>query len=456
VKVARSEIHSKARTFPNLRFVDQQMTSFGGLVVFQHLFARLRFFEQLSACCAHLKTSHLYSQASVLRCLVLHLLLGYRKLREMDFYRHDPLVQHVAGLKKLPSVPTMSRMLQDFDPRAVEELRATNRQLVLERLAAAGCTTLTLDFDGSVQSTGRHAEGTAVGFNKEKKGARSYYPLFCVVAQTGQALDMLHRSGNVHDSKGSIEFVRHCVEMVRRYLPAARLEARLDSAFFSDEMVRHLESLNVEYTISVPFERFVILKKVISERCWWKRVPNSERRSECFEWRWKPDSWRCKSRFVFIRSTVAVQQKQPIQLDLFVPVEFDREYKVIVTNKRVRAGHVARFHEGRGAQEKVYAELKSQAQMGYIPCRKVVSNQIYLLCTMLVHNLNRELQMEAQPQDRGQTAKRTVLWIFEELATLRRTIIQRAGRLTRPQGRLTLSLPNIPALQAAISRFLPA
>jgi hypothetical protein len=35
-----------------------------------------------------------------------------------------------------------------------------------------------------VQSTKRHAEGTAVGFNKEKKGARSYYPLFCTVAAT--------------------------------------------------------------------------------------------------------------------------------------------------------------------------------------------------------------------------------------------------------------------------------
>jgi hypothetical protein len=33
---------------------------------------------------------------------------------------------------------------------------------------------VTLDFDGSVQSTTRWAEGTAVGFNKKKKGARSY------------------------------------------------------------------------------------------------------------------------------------------------------------------------------------------------------------------------------------------------------------------------------------------
>jgi hypothetical protein len=196
--------------------------------------------------------------------------------------------------------------------------------------------------------------------------------------------------------------------------------------------------------------------RVISERHWWSKVPGGEGSSHFFEWRWKPESWRRKSRFIFIRKTVAVQQKQPLQLDLFVPVEFGREYKVIVTNKRVSAGRVARFHEGRGSQEKVYAELKSQAQMGYIPCRRLVANQLYLLCSMLVHNLNRELQMQAQPQSRGITAKRTVQWVFEELGTLRRTIIQRAGRLTRPQGRLTLTLPNIPALQSAILRLIAA
>ena len=65
--------------------------------------------------------------------------------------------------------------------------------MVLERIRSLVLPRVTLDFDGSVQSTKRRAEGTAVGFNKEKKGARSYYPLFCTLAQTGQVLDFLHR-----------------------------------------------------------------------------------------------------------------------------------------------------------------------------------------------------------------------------------------------------------------------
>jgi hypothetical protein len=69
---------------------------------------------------------------------------------------------------------------------------------------------LTLDFDGSVQSDKGHGEGTAVGFNKNKKRARSVYPLFYSVAQTGQFFNRHHRPGNVHDSNGAGQlFINH-------------------------------------------------------------------------------------------------------------------------------------------------------------------------------------------------------------------------------------------------------
>jgi Transposase DDE domain group 1 len=270
-------------------------------------------------------------------------------------------------------------------------------------------------------------------------------------------LDVLHRSGNVHDSHGAIEFVTACVQTVRERLGSStRLEVRLDSAFFSDAMVRCLEGLGVQYTISVPFERFVLLKECIEKRKVWWRVPGSEGKSHAFEKRWKPQSWAKKSRFIFIRHTVTVQKKEPIQLNLFEPMQQGYEFKVIVTNKTTAAGKVARFHEGRGYQEKLYGELKGQAQMGYVPARRLVANQVYLLCSLLAHNLCRELQMQVEEPVRGTTEKRTVKWLFEELDTLRRTLIARAGRLTRRQGKLTLTLNANPTAQNALLRFLQA
>ena len=54
-----------------------------------------------------------------------------------------------------------------------------------------------------------------MGFNKKKKGARSYYLLFCSVAQTDQVLDVHHRSGNVYDSNGVDAFIGQCLRSVR-------------------------------------------------------------------------------------------------------------------------------------------------------------------------------------------------------------------------------------------------
>ena len=347
----------------------------------------------------------------------------------------------------------MSRALASADERSVHNLRAENRHLVLERLGELGLARVTVDFDGSVQNTGRHAEGTAVGFNKKKKGSRSYYPLFGTIAQTGQALDVHHRPGNVHDSNGAKDFVLQCVDEIREKLPKARIETRVDSAFFSQTIVDALHGARVQFTASVPFERFAALKSMLQGRRRWRRI---DEELSFFESQWKPNRWSERYRFVFIRKRVRRQNKMPIQLDLFVPHEEGYDFKVIVTNKRVRAKRVVRFHEGRGSQEESFAELKSHCQMDYVPVTTRVGNQLYLVSGMLVHNLTRELQMIAHPPQRGTTAKRTALWAFEKLQTIRRNLIQRAGRLLRPGGKLVLSMNDNAAVECELLHYLDA
>ena len=48
--------------------------------------------------------------------------------------------------------------------------------------------------------------------------------------------------------------------------------------------------------------------------------------------------------------------------------------------------------------------------------------------------------MQTTVPSRNTTAKRASLWIFESLDTLRKTLIQRAGKLSYPGGVLTLTL----------------
>jgi hypothetical protein len=360
------------------------------------------------------------------------------------------MVQRVLGLNRLPDVATLSRLLATTDSDSVTSLRQLIRQLALQALIALGLRRLTLDFDGSVIGTGRCAEGTAVGFNRKKKGQRSYYPLFCTIAQTGQVFDVFHRPGNVHDSNGAREFILACINTVREALPGVHIEVRMDGAFFSDALVTLLTDLGVEFTISVPFERFVELKGKIESRRFWQRLNED---LGFFELQWKPKAWSRRYRFLFVRTRSVIRDKEPVQLDLFVPQVYGYEFKVVVTNKKTRAREVIRFHNGRGAQEGVFAELKSQGQLDYVPTQTLSGNQVFLLSAVLAHNLNRDLQMITREPSRDTTPQRSPLWQFERLETLRLKLINRAGRLNQPQGRLTLTMSTNPAVQKELLHY---
>jgi len=78
-----------------------------------------------------------------------------------------------------------------------------------------------------------------------------------------------HRPGNVHDSHGAREFIIAGIASFQKALPWVKIEVRMDSAFFSDAIVSVLDEKDVEFTLSVPFERFVELKKQIQERSRW-------------------------------------------------------------------------------------------------------------------------------------------------------------------------------------------
>jgi len=451
VKSSKAEIQAKYHRIPLIRFEDQKLTSFSGLLIFQVLFGRINLKRRLGRCFSHLKVTPIFGRHVVVLLIIVHLLLGFRRLREIDYYRDDPLVLRLMGLRRLPDVSTVSRALSQIEPRSVEKVRELSRSLVIEGLKRERLSRLTMDFDGSVQSTKGHAEGTAVGFNRKKKGARSYYPLFCTVAQTGQFFDMYHRPGNVHDSNGAEQFMKECFQIARRELHATLFESRIDAAFFSEKILDVLDNAHVKFTASVPFERFVELKSMIEGRKRWRPI---DKESSYFESNWKPKSWTTPYRFLFVRKKARKQYKGPLQLHLFEPRDFRFDYKVVVTNKTESAKNVILFHNGRGSQESIFGDAKTDLALDLIPCRGLPANQIFTLCTMVAHNLSREIQMLANSPAPRSLPKRPSAWAFERLDTLRHRIIQRAGRLTRPKGELTLTMSANSATQQDLLHFL--
>jgi hypothetical protein len=80
--------------------------------------------EQLWGCFRHLKGGLIYSRHVIMMLWVVHLIIGHRKLRDVDYYRDDEMVKRVLGLKRLPDMCTLSRSLRSADELSVEKVQA--------------------------------------------------------------------------------------------------------------------------------------------------------------------------------------------------------------------------------------------------------------------------------------------------------------------------------------------
>ena len=455
MKSSRAEIHAAFHKIPRLRFESQRkLTSYAGLVIIQALIARLGLKAKLHKCFAPLRKHAIYGPASIVMLVLLLIMLGFRRLRDLDYCRDDPMLARVAGLAKIPDVATVSRNLAKCDDASIDKMRETAlREPVLERLQEEAFARITVDFDGSIQSTGGHAEGTAIGFNPRKKGARSYYPLYCTIAQTDQFFDFHHRPGNVHDSNGADDFMGACFWQLGQRLPDVQLETRLDSAFFNELAFLTLEEHHVKFSCSVPFERFPELKQRIEDCEQWDRIDDT---LSSFETDWKPKKWDEQYRLIFLRKKKPVRTKGPLQLDLFIPTDYEYDYTVIATNKTTLAKNVVKFHHGRGSQEKLFGEAKQHAALDVVAGKRRSTNRVFTLTCMLAHNLSRELQMASTPVQRATLPTRPARWSFLSLGTIRQRLLHRAGKLTRPQGELTLTVNSNDLVESELERYLTA
>ena len=418
MKHSRADVRGKARLGLDIRFESQSLTSYSGLIVFQRLFSLIGIKERLWRCFRHLKGNPIYGYHTIMMMLVVHLIIGHRRLRDVEYYRDDEMVKRVLGLKRLPDVSTVSRSLASADEQSVAKVRSESRHLVMERLVDEGFSRVTLDFGrvGVEHRASCRRDGS--GLQQEKEGRAQLLP------------PLLHRRPDRPGPRCSpssrecprLQRGRHLhrpLSQPRALVPShTMVETRIDSAFFNETIAEQLHSSGVEFTISVPFERFAALKGLVEGRKRWRPMATG---LSYFETRWKPKSWNARYRFIFIRKQVRCQHKLPIQLDLFQPTEYGYEFKVIVTNKRISPRRVAAFHEGRGSQESIFAELKTHCQMDYVPVKTRVGNQLYMFAGIVAHNLTRELQIQLNPRARGTTAKRAALWCFREIGTLRRT-----------------------------------
>jgi DDE family transposase len=428
-----------------IEFGAEELTSYAGLELVRRYFERLRLRARVSQALAGRGLKGDYASSQLVVLVITLLVVGARRLEQLGYIAADPLVRRISELSRIPSARTVRNWLRQFTRGSVEALRQLNWQLVVEQLERLGLRRLTLDVDGTVVRTGPQAQWAFRGFNPHHRKDKSYYPLLAHVAQTGQILRLKNRPGNVHDSKGALDFLRQEIHALRqRFGRALVLECRMDAAFFQRGIIRLLRREGCEYAIKVPFCSWVGLRPLVAAHKRWTAMDDH---LSYFETTVRLDVWDMELRVVIYRKRVAHPTRKNFQLDLFSPDDGHYEYSAITTNKDVGGPALWHFAAGRGAQEKTIAELKGEFALDAVPSRDYGANSAWQQLSILAHNLLKGFQLDTLAPAKPRSPKRTASYLLQNMRTLRFELIARAARLCRPQGRRVLRLKANPRTQ---------
>ena len=442
-----------ARVNGNLpfEFDDVALTSYAGLELFARYLRRIGFNQLVRHAFAGTPAWGDFGVVAMVRVVIGLIVVGGRRLRHLTYVADDPVFQRFGGVRLVPTARTLSRWLTRFTMPTVRHLQGLNAAVVTQLLAGLGLRTWTIDVDGVVVSIGLQVERAFRGFNPHQRKVPSYYPIMAHLAETTHILRVKNRSGNVHDGKAGLPFLRDLwAQLAPLRTGRARLRFRMDGAFFRQDVLRWLQMRGVGYAIKVPFYRWLDLQRYIRAAPAWVPVaPNVTG----FAVPRAVTPWQIPVAVTIYRTKVAHRATKNYQLDLFDPNDGHYEYAAVTSNLPLTVRNLWYFACGRGNHEKTIAQLKTGLAFHSVPTQAYAANSAWQQLVALTHNLLTNFQLETGAHQRHRSRKHTVVPLLQSVQMLRFELFHRAALLVRPGGAARLRLTDNPATRQRFMRI---
>ena len=451
---SRTDLRARVNGDLQLEFADVALTSYAGLELFGQYLRTTGFNGTVRAACTGTAGWGDFGATAMVRILIGLVVVGGRRLRHLAYLQDDPLFRRFCEVQVVPTARTVSRWLQGFTMTTVAALQAINTAVVARVLATLGVRTWTIDVDGVVVSTGLQVERAFRGFNPHHRKVPSYYPIMAHLAETTHVLRVKNRSGNVHDGKAGLPFLRDLWTQLGTLLPrGGRVRFRMDGAFFRQDVLQWLDARSAGYAIKVPFYRWLDLQQYIRAQPTWRPVAPGVTGFVVPE---ATTPWGRPMWVAIYRKQVQHQATKNYQLDLFNPDDGHYEYSAVTSNLDLTLANLWRFACGRGNHEKTIAQLKTGLAFHTVPTMAYAANSAWQQLVVLVHNLLTNFQIETGATRRAPTRKRTVLPVLQTIQTLRFVLFNRAAQIVRPGGALRLRLTDNAATRQVFTRIRDA
>ncbi len=385
-------------------------TAYGGVAVMHQLVRELGLAQAIDQRLQLLKFHVPYHESDHVLNFAYNALCDGDCLEDMELRRHDEAYLDGLGAQRTPDPTTAGDFCRRFtaqDVRTLLDVFDETRLKVWARQPESFFAEALIDMDGTlVESNAEKMEGIDIAYN----GIWGYHPLVVSLANTGEVLSLVNRSGNRPSHEGAAAEADRAIALCRRG-GFRRIRLRGDTDF---TQTRHLDRWDDEgvtfvfgndariplqiaaddlpagrwrplrrparYTVKTERRRRRrgVKERIVKDRGFENLRLLSE---DVAEMEYRPHACQRAYRLIIVRKNLERRDRQG---QLFP----DYRYFFYLTNDRGATTEEIVFSANdRCDQENIHAQLKSGVCSLTTPVHTLVSNWAYMVMTSLAWNL---------------------------------------------------------------------
>ena len=389
------------------------------------------------------------------------------RLEDIELRRNDEVFLDALGTERIPDPTTAGDFCRRFDEADIRSLmRAIDaaRGNVWARQPSKFFDRATIDLDGTlVVTTGECKAGMDISY----KGTWGYHPLLVSLAETGEVLRLVNRSGNRPSHEGAAEEADEVIALCRR-AGFRRIVLRGDTAFSQSERLDAWDDDKVTFYFG--FKALGNLEEIADNlpKTAWQKLLRPPRYEVQTDPRRKPV--HVKRRIVRQREFEVLKLKSEHYAEFeYQPTACDRPYRMIVVRKNIshEKGETRLFDEiryffyitndweidaedvvfeanDRCNQENLIAQLAGGVRALSAPVDNLLSNWAYMVATALAWNLKAwwALWLPAEGRWRDKHAAEKSQLLGMEFKTFLNAFIKIPCQIVRAGGQLIYRVLN--------------
>jgi hypothetical protein len=362
-------------------FSDREVTSWGGMAILKQMLDSMNFQQALTSWDLPQPLSNrAYSSEQLIEQFIVSTWCGASRFAHAEMVRLDPTLTKIFGWQKAAEFKAIQRLFARFDMTKNEQVQQKIYRWLFDYLPAL--SQVTLDLDSTVITRNGEQEGSARGYNPNKRGRLSHHPLLAFVAEARLVANFWLRPGNTTSSNNVLQFL----ESTLANLGNKRVGLlRADSGFYNQTFLSELENKEIQYVISAKMTQ-PIQRKLYQHQQWWAL----ETGLEVSEFYYQAEDWSSPRRMILMRqSTIERKQAKGKNLKLFGddPDIQGWRYSAYVTSLTLPAVEVWRIYRGRADCENRIKELKYDFGLDAFNMRNFWATEAALGFAMLSYNL---------------------------------------------------------------------